>query len=179
MKQTNCVLFGFMFHSCCTHVFERIALLRRIWQVRLTFCARYQDLHLVPCKCQQKHMWPVLGLWVWRCLNTHAGLSLYVFSTTQPSKTWLEIWSWSNHQRRALRVDPTFLAERPSITLGTFEYHGSRGRGGTGVPVPSGTLGGFVWTETGDHLFVPHSINIMNQKSMIMFDLQVLVIPGP
>ena len=121
MKQTSCVLFGFMFNSCRTRLFERIALLRRIWQVRLTFCARYQDLHLVPCKCQQKHMWPVLGLWVWGCLNTHTGLSLYDLWS-------LCIWKYSAIQNMARNME---LIQPPAKGLacwsnlpgGTAEHH--------------------------------------------------------
>ena len=44
-----------------SNLIQRIVLALWIWQVSLTFYARYQHPYLVLWRCHQKHMWPVWG----------------------------------------------------------------------------------------------------------------------
>ena len=70
-----------------SNLIQRIVLALWIWQVSLTFYARYQHPYLVLWRCHQKHMWPVWGPRRAQHIPK-TGSSLHIATWTQQTTTW-------------------------------------------------------------------------------------------
>ena len=162
-----------------SNLIQRIVLALWIWQVSLTFYARYQHPYLVLWRCHQKHMWPsedLEGRSTYHKLFHHF---IYFQVLSHPRHSDMDSKPLLGECWFNLSGGPKPLPIRISSpgSIGNL-YHGSCGRGGmAGVPVPSGNLGGFCRIRAANWRSSCFTINIINHKPIIMFDPQSSIIP--
>ena len=105
-----------------SNLIQRIVLALWIWQVSLTFYARYQHPYLVLWRCHQKHMWPVWGprraQHIPKTVSSFIIISyIFKYSAIQDIATWI-----LNHY--LANVDLTFPGGR-NLFLSRYLHRGA------------------------------------------------------